>query len=226
VSEPIPQGDPDLPDELARLPHGRHGLPAEFVEHNQRERLIASFISLVGESGYGGATIEAVTAGAGVSSRAFYKYFDTIEECYIGAVERAVVRLEPVVAEAYRSQDEWPAAVRGAVQALLTEFTEHPDVARLLTAEPFVAGPGIARHHERLVERLVPYLRSGRDLRDGAELLPETTERGLLGSVNSLIARHALAGSDADYTRLLPDLLQFLFTPYLGPAEARRLAVP
>ena len=219
-----PQGDPELPDELARLPHGRHGLPAEFVERNQRERLIASFIALVGEVGYGGATIEAVTSGAGVSSRAFYKYFETIEDCFVGAFERSVERLEPKVAEAYGSEREWPQAVRAALLALLTEFSEDPDVARLLTAEPFVAGSEVARHHERLVERLVPYLRQGRELREGADALPPTTERGLLGSGNSLIARQALAGADTDYLRLLPDLLQFLLTPYLGPAEARRLA--
>lgn len=213
-----------MPDELARLPHGRHGLPPEFVERNQRERLIASFTALVGEFGYGGATIEAVTAGAGVSSRAFYKYFETVEECFIGAFERAVERLEPILSEAYDSEEEWPQAVRAALLALLEEFSAHHDVARLLTAEPFVAGPDVARHHEDLVERLVPYLRRGRNLRESADSLPPTMERGLLGSGNSLIARQALSRTDTDYSRLLPDLLQFLLTPYLGPAEARELA--
>ena len=225
VCPQIPKGDPDRPDELARLPHGRHGLPAEFVEHNQRERLLASFTALVGESGYGEATIEAVTAGAGVSSRAFYKYFKTIEDCYIGAFERAVEGLEAPVAEAYLGEAEWPRAIRAALLAGLREFSERPDVARLLTAEPFVAGPGVARHHEQLVERLVPFLRRGREQRKGADKLPETTERGLLGAANSLIARQALAGADSDYTRLLPDLLQFILTPYLGAAESRGLAV-
>jgi AcrR family transcriptional regulator len=224
VSPQIPQGDPDRPDELARLPHGRHGLPAEFVEHNQRERLIAAFTAIVGEAGYGEATIEAITAGAGVSSRAFYKYFKTIEDCYIGAFERAVEGLEPAVAEAYAGEAEWPRAIRAALLAGLGEFSERPEVARLLTSEPFVAGPGIARHHEQLVERLVPFLHRGRELRKGADSLPPTTERGLLGAANSLIARHAL-GSDSDYTQLLPDLLQFILIPYLGAAESRRLAI-
>ena len=223
MSAQIPQEDPELPDELARLPHGRHGLPAEFVEHNQRERLIASFTALVGESGYGEATIEAVTAGASVSSRAFYKYFETIEDCFAAAFEHAVERLEPPLAEAYRAESDWPAAIRAALRALLAEFTDDPDLARLLTAEPFVAGPQIARRHERLVERLVPYLRRGRQTHQDGDRLPEATERGLLGSANSLIARQALAGA-TDFTALLPDLVQFLLTPYLGPPEARRLA--
>jgi hypothetical protein len=84
LSKP-PGESPDLPDELAQLPHGRHGLPQEFVERNQRERLIAAFTELVGEVGYNDATITATTAGAAVSSRTFYDHFATLEECYLGA---------------------------------------------------------------------------------------------------------------------------------------------
>jgi AcrR family transcriptional regulator len=221
----MPAQDPNLPDELARLPHGRHGLPAEFVEHNQRERLIASFTELVGEEGYREATIGAITSGAGVSSRTFYKYFDTIEACYIAAFERAVEILQPAVAEAYASESEWASAVRAALEAILTQFSQHPELARLLTAEPFVAGPEIALRHKQVIERLVPYLKRGRELRRDAQPLPETTEKGLLGGASSLIGRQAFSSDDRDFTPLQSGLLQFLLTPYLGPAAAHNAAL-
>jgi AcrR family transcriptional regulator len=224
VSALNPEEDPHLPDELARLPHGRHGLPAEFVEHNQRERLIASFTAIVGESGYGEATIGAVTAGAGVSSRTFNKYFETIEDCYIAAFEKAIETLRPRVVEAFGAEDEWAAAIRAALQSVLTQFSENPDLARLLTAEPFVAGPQIAVRHRAIVDQMVPHLRRGRLLRTDSDPLPETTERGLLGAAISLVGRQAFSTDDEDFAKLLHDILQFLLTPYLGPAEARRLA--
>ncbi|MGH2625495.1 MAG: TetR/AcrR family transcriptional regulator, partial [Anaerolineales bacterium] len=182
----VPEEDPNLPDELARLPHGRHGLPAEFVERNQRERLVASLTALVGEEGYGGATIEAVTAGAGVSSRTFYKYFETMEDCFLAAFEKGVEVARQSVAEAFFAEEEWPAAVRAGLAALLERFTRFPDVARLLTVEPFVVGPQIAIHHKEVIEQMVPFLRRGRALRKGADLLPETTERGLLGGASTI----------------------------------------
>jgi AcrR family transcriptional regulator len=218
-------GNPDLPDELARLPHGRHGLPAEFVARNQRERLIASFTALLGEGGYGEATIDAIKDGAGVSSRTFYKYFETIEDCYLAAFDRALERLQPAVREAYLSETEWPSGIRAALDSLLSQFSELPDLARLLCAEPFVAGPKIAERHKAVIEQLVPFLRRGRELRKGSDQLPETTEKGLLGGVSSMIGRQAFAATDGDFTGLLPGLLQFLLTPYLGPADARGLAV-
>lgn len=223
MSSNLPADDPHKPDELAQLPHGRHGLPPEFVDRNHRERLIASFIALIGDVGYGGATITGVLEGAGVSSRTFYKFFDTIEDCCIAAFEKGVDDLRPVVVEAYRSEVEWPLRIRAVIAALLAEFADWPDLARLLTVEPFVAGPEVARRHKAALEGLVPYLREGRELRSG-EPLPDTAERGILGAANSMVGRQVMAGRGEDLTRLLPDLAQFVLTPYLGAAEARRFA--
>jgi AcrR family transcriptional regulator len=224
VSSKLPAGSQEHPDELAQLPHGRHGLPVEFVEHNQRERLIASFTQLVGEVGYSGATITAVTEGAGVASRTFYKYFETVEEVCIAAFEKAAADLRPLLVEAYLGESEWPLRIRAVLAVLLADFAELPDVARLLTAEPFVAGPEIARRHKAAIEEMVPHLREGRELRPADEPLPDTAERGILGAVNSMIARHVLAGRGEEMPSLLPDLTQFVLTPYLGAAEARLVA--
>jgi AcrR family transcriptional regulator len=226
VSSKIPAENPHHPDELAQLPHGRHGLPPEFVEHNQRERLIASFTALVGEVGYSGATITAVTEGAGVASRTFYKYFDTIDEVCVAAFEKGVEDLRPLVVAAYRSETEWPLRIRAVIAAFLADFAAYPELARLLTAEPFVAGPELARMHKAAIEGLVPFLREGRSLQDGREPLPDTAERGILGAVNSMVGRQATAGRGEELEALLPDLTQFVLTPYLGAVEARRVAVP
>jgi AcrR family transcriptional regulator len=225
VSSKIPAENPHHPDELAQLPHGRHGLPQEFVEHNQRERLLASFVALVGELGYNDVTITAIIDGAGVASRTFYKYFDTVEDACIAAFEKGVEDLRPLVVEAYHSQDEWPLRVRAVLAAFLADFAEYPELARLLTAEPFVAGPEVARRHKAALEGLVPFLRKGRELREGGEPLPETAERGILGAVNSMVGRQLTAGRGEELESLLPDLTQFVLTPYLGAAKARAVAI-
>jgi AcrR family transcriptional regulator len=216
-----PAENPHHPDELAQLPHGRHGLPPEFVAHNQRERLIASFTALVGEVGFSGATITAITEGAAVSSRTFYKFFETVEDCCIAAYEKGVADLTPLVVDAYDSEEEWPPKVRAVIAAILGEFADYPELGRLLTVEPFVAGPEIARRHKAAIEGLVPYLRAGRRLSDCPDQLPDTAEKALLGAAASTVGRHILAQGGERLTALLPDLTQFVLTPYLGPAEAR-----
>ena len=224
MSSKIPAGDPHLPDELAQLPHGRHGLPPDFVERNHRERLIASFLALVDQVGYSGVTITGIVEGASVSLRTFYKHFETVEGICIAAFDRGIENLRPVIVGAYRSEEEWPLQVRAALAAALESLAEYPALARLLTAEPFVAGPELARRHRAAIEELVRFLRAGRKQRAGGEPLPETAERGILGAVNSMVGRQLLAGRGEQLEALLPDLTQFVLTPYLGAAEARRVA--
>jgi AcrR family transcriptional regulator len=224
VSSKIPAEDPRFPDVLAQLPHGRHGLPPEFVEHNQQERLIASFVALVDEVGYNGVSITAVADGAVVANRTFYKYYETIEDIAIATFDKGVEELRPLVLEAYRSESEWPRQIRAILAVLLASFAEYPERARFLTAEPFVAGPVLARRHRAAIEELVPFLRKGREMRSEGADLPETTERGIIGAVNSMVARRLTAGRGERLQDLLPDLTQFVLTPYVGGAEARRIA--
>ena len=146
-----PGESPEAPDELARLPHGRHGLPAEFVARNQRQRLLASLINTVAEHGYNETTITRVIEGAAVSSRTFYKYFATVEECYLAAFDATVDLLAARLAEAYRAEVEWPLKVRAALAALLELFAASPELARLCLIEPFVAGPAISRRYQEAI---------------------------------------------------------------------------
>lgn len=221
----LPGESPDEPDDLARLPRGRHGLPPEFVEHNQRQRLIASLVRTVAEVGYNDTTITRIIEGASVTTRTFYEHFENVEQCYLAAFDSTAELLAERLSEAHGSETEWPLQVRASIAALLEFFATSPELGRLCLVEPFVAGPAISRHYQAAVELLVPYLREGRELGAGPESFPETTERGLLGSIASQIARK-LSASEADgLPGLLPDLTQFALTPYLGASEARRVAL-
>jgi AcrR family transcriptional regulator len=223
VSSDTPGERPEQPDDLARLPHGRHGLPPEFVARNQSQRLLASLIGIIAEQGYNAATITLVTEGAGVTTRTFYKYFDTVEACYLAAFDAVVELLAARLAEAWDGAEEWPTKVRAGLAAGLEFFAGSPDLARLLLSEPFVAGPAISRRYQEEVGRLAPFLRQGREFTAEAGSFPESTERGLIGSIASQIGRKASAGEAAELPGLLPDLVQFALTPYLGAAEARRV---
>ncbi len=225
MSSDPPREQPEQPDELARLPHGRHGLSAEFVAHNQSQRLLVSLIRSVASEGYDATTITAITDGAGVTTRTFYKYFDSVESCYLAAFDAAVELLAARLAEAYDSAPDWPLKIRAALAAALEFFSTSPELARLCLTVPFVAGPTIARHYQEQIERLVPFLREGRELSSEVDAFPETTERGLIGSIASQIGRKVSAGEAESLPELLADLVQFALAPYLGAETARRIAL-
>ena len=217
---------PEYPPELARLPPGRHGLPREFVSRNQRERLIAGLAEAVAENGYAGTTIAHITRHAAVSRRTFYEHFNSKDECFIAAYDTVMTELNRRVGEAFEQQEEWPQAVRAGLAAMLDFLISEPHLARLSMVEALVAGPVVVERYDAAIQSLVPYFEAGRKGRSREVLagLSSTTEEALIGGIVSLISRRIFADRTDELEALLPDLVEFALTPYLGSAEAAKVA--
>jgi AcrR family transcriptional regulator len=216
----------EYPPELSRLPPGRHGLPREFVVHNQRERLIAGLAEAIAENGYASTTIAHITRHAAVSRRTFYEHFSSKDECFICAYDTVMEQLRERVDGAYQEQEEWPQAIRAGIAAMLGFLAAEPNLARLSMVEALVAGPVVVERYDAAIRGLVPYLEAGREGRSPEVLarLSPTTEEALVGGMVSLISRRIIAGQTAELVQLLPDLVEFALTPYLGTAAAASVA--
>ncbi|MBS1863731.1 MAG: TetR/AcrR family transcriptional regulator [Actinobacteria bacterium] len=216
----------EYPPELSRLPPGRHGLPRDFVVHNQRERLIAGLAEAVAEKGYGGTTIADVTRHAAVSRRTFYEHFDGKDECFVAAFDTVTEQLRERVDAAYEAEDDWPAQIIAAIEEMLAFLASEPNLARLAIVEALVAGPVVVERYDAAVQTFLPYLRAGREGRPKAVLdhLSDSTEEALVGGMVSLISRRIVAGQTDELEALGPDLVEFTLAPYLGNEEAAQLA--
>jgi AcrR family transcriptional regulator len=225
-SEGPESGAEDYPPELARLPPGRHGLPREFVTHNQRERLIAGIAEAIAENGYSGTTIAHITRAAAVSRRTFYEHFSSKDECFVAAYDTVMKELRERVSAAFEEQDEWAHAIRAGIEAMLQFLAAEPNLARLCMVEALVAGPAVVERYDAAIQSFVPYFQEGRKGRPPEVLsrLSPTTEEALVGGMVSLISRRIIAGKAEELEELLPDLVEFTLTPYLGSAEAAEIA--
>jgi AcrR family transcriptional regulator len=216
----------EYPPELARLPPGRHGLPREFVTHNQRERLIAGIAEAIAEHGYSGTTIAHITRSAAVSRRTFYEHFSSKDECFVAAYDTVMKELRERVSTAFDGRDEWPEAIRAGIEAMLQFLAAEPNLARLCMVEALVAGPAVVERYDAAIQSFVPYFQRGREGRSDEVLsrLSPTTEEALVGGMVSLISRRIIAGRTEELEQLLPDLVEFTLTPYLGSAAAAKIA--
>jgi AcrR family transcriptional regulator len=191
---------------------------------SQRERLLAGIAQAVAANGYRAATITQIVKAASVSSRAFYELFESKEECFLVAFDAVVAHLEELVVEAARGEPDWPHQVVAGLRATLGFFTEEPNLARLCLVEPVTATPVIATRFRDVVIDRSRALKPGRLERGEAEELPDSTEDSLLGGLIALVSRSIITGAANSLEDLLPDLLDFVLSPYLGPEGARKLA--
>ena len=211
-------------EELGPLPAGRHGYSREQVAHHQRERLIAGLAAAVADRGYAAVTLGDITREARVSRRVFYENFEGKEQCFLAAFEVVVDHLRELIAAAAEPQPDWPRRAIAATRAVLAFLASEPDLARLLLVESRGAGPAVGRRFNEAVGELAPLLAMGRAERDSDRPLPDSTEDSVLGSLVSLVFRKVAAGEAKRLEELLPECVEFVLAPYLGPAEAARLA--
>jgi AcrR family transcriptional regulator len=196
------------------LPAGRHGLPREFVERNQRERILTALVDVVAEHGYNAMTVAHITKAAGVSRRTFYEHFDDKESCFLAAYEMVADHVVESMRTAAASFDDWPQQLRAALATMLRFFAAEPELARLCMIEPVAAGGQVAARHRQTMHRFAEILREGRREPDGGAL-PEVTEETLVGGVASLIARELHAGRAEQLEGMLDDLVALIEAPYL-----------
>jgi AcrR family transcriptional regulator len=210
--------------ELGPLPGGHHGLSREQILESQRERLLAAIAQEVAANGYRATTITDVVKLASVSSRDFYEHFEGKEDCFLAAFEAVRDYLERLLTTAVATEPDWPHRVIAALRAALQFFASEPELARLCLIESVSATPTIAIRFREVVLACVPMLEPGRAETPDAADLPPSTEDSLLGGIISLVSHSIIAGETERLSKLLPDLVDFTLTPYLGPEMAADLA--
>ena len=141
-----------------KLPPGRHGLPRQFVLHNQRGRLVEAAMHVFGTRSFGEARVADVLERAAISRKTFYEQFADKEACFMAAYEAASVRVRDAVRVAAREQNGWDDSVHAGIEALLQFLASEPELARLLVVEVTGAGPSALRRRADAVRSFAAML--------------------------------------------------------------------
>jgi AcrR family transcriptional regulator len=212
------------PSRLGRLPPGRHGLPREFVEQNQRERIAAGMIATVAEHGYHDATVARVVEAAGVSRRSFYTHYSSKEQCFLETYDMIAAFLRETVTGAASEAEPWAVGVRAKVAAILAVFAANPDLARYTLIAPTRAGEQIAERYQRGVANVLAQIKLGMPPPPAVEPPPENVQFSLVAGMATLIVSRVEAGDGERLPELLPHLVEYLLSPFVGRDAALQVA--
>jgi AcrR family transcriptional regulator len=222
------EGDSDyrLPPALARLPTDRGRLRREFVEQNQRDRILLASLEVFGTKGFAAATVKDLVAEASVSRGTFYKFFPDKDACLLGLAEEVLGWLEDEGRDAARDATDWPAAVTAVTRRMIELLREDPRVADLCGTELLLGGPEVRARRDSALEDLASALRRGREERPWGGGLPGSLESLLAQGALALATRKIVHGTERDAKALADELPQILLIPYLGAKDARRAVRP
>jgi AcrR family transcriptional regulator len=134
-------------------------LPAELVERNQRERLIAAMAETCAERGYAASSVADVAKRAGVSTASFYRQFKDKRECMLVSFEELFGRLLEGVERACAAEAKPAARARRSAAAAAELLASDQPTACLLSVEILAVGTaGVSAQHEA-IERMAALLR-------------------------------------------------------------------
>jgi AcrR family transcriptional regulator len=191
----------------------RPELPREFVASHKRRRMMEAIAELTAENGYEATKIADIVRRAAVARKTLYDNFDGKEDLFLSAVDSTLTEMRAAVEEACEQSDSPEDGVVAGLGALLDYVVEHPAASRMCMVEAISATPSSARLYDAGMHKFVELLRRS-DL-EGPDL-PETIEESLAGGVAWILQLQIRRGESERSTDLLPELSQFVLSPYLG----------
>ena len=208
----------------ARPSPGRQPLSKEFITRHQRARIISALAEETAARGYQAVTVADIVGRAGIARNTFYDNFASKEDCFLAAQQYAVDTALGRVVEAAGEVESWPARVQAGLAAFLRYVASEPALARTCMVEALTAGPASVERYEQSMQAFIPLFRIGRTVSRRGSELPETLEEQTIGGIFWVIYNRVIAGETEGIERLLPDLVEFALTPYLGAKAAKRAA--
>jgi AcrR family transcriptional regulator len=191
----------------------RPELPREFVAGHKRRRMMEAIAALTAERGYEATKIADIVRSAAVARKTLYDNFDGKEDLFLSAVDSVLTEMRVVVEEACARSEPGEEGIVAGLSALLDYIAEHPAAARMCMVEAISATPSSARLYDAGMRDFVELLRRGAP---GGADLPETIEESLVGGVAWILQQQIRRGEAARAGGLLPELSQFVLSPYLG----------
>jgi AcrR family transcriptional regulator len=179
--------------------------------------MMEAIAELTSEKGYEATKIADIVGRARVARKTLYDNFDGKEDLFLAAVDSYLDELRKQVTEACASNEgPWQRGVEAGLAAFLDFLAEHPAAARMCMIEAVSATPPAGARYDAAVHWFVQQLREAVPSDAG---LPDTIEETLIGGV-AWIANQQIRRGEADRAQeLLPELSEFLLSPYHGVAE-------
>ena len=176
------------------------------------------------EKGYRAVTVADIVRHAGIARNTFYENFASKDVCFLAASEFAVTEALRRVVDAAGKVESWPARVNAGLAAFLGYVAAEPALARLCMVEALSAGPAAIDRYERSIQAFIPLFRMGRKVSAQGEELPGTLEETIIGGIFWIVYQRITMGQTDQIEELLPELVEFALTPYLGAEAAKRSA--
>lgn len=203
---------------------GRRQLSRDFITRHQRLRIIDALAAETAEKGYRSVTVADIVRRARIARNTFYENFGSKQDCFLATLDYALEEAMRRIVDAASEVESWQGRVRAGLGAFLGYVAEEPALARTCLVDSLSAGPESLARYEDGLQAFLPLFRLGRKVSPRGDELPATLEEAVAGGIFWVVYERIVRGEAERVEELVPDLVEFALTPYVGAEAARRLS--
>jgi len=197
---------------------------ATLLHPSERERILRAAAAICAEQGYGGMSVAAISARAGVQEEAFLRIFADAEDCMVAAMNAITSQVLAEVSRVYSpDRSEWESGMRG-IRAILELMAAHPNFAYLGYVGARQMAPPRATEVYRTAHGLLAMMIERLWEFSALETQPSPAASAAPGGAEAVVRRELAAERAERLPELLPDFVYAATVPFLGQEEALRLA--
>jgi AcrR family transcriptional regulator len=191
-----------------------------YIHEAHRLRVLWATAVLACDRGWESVTVSGIIGRAGISRQAFYRLFNSREECLVAVLEQAVEQATARVGAAYDSRARWVDRVRAGLLALLELFDEQPELAELCVLTAVAAPHATLAHRKKILDTLAAILDEGREEPRAVPTPSPLAAEAAIGGALAVLHRRLLQRERQGLVELLNPLMAIVVLPYLGVAAA------
>jgi AcrR family transcriptional regulator len=175
--------------------------------------MIDAMSELCAEQGYEATKIADVVRRAHVARKTLYDNFSGKEELFLAAFDATLADAADKVDEACDPipTEDWERRTEAGLRAVLEFVATHPAEAKLWFVEAPAATPDAAARYDAALEGFITRLR---EAAPPGPSRATTLEEALVGGTIWIIQREVRRDAAADAAALLPELAEFIISPY------------
>lgn len=123
-----------------------------------RALILTSTAELTAANGYSSLTLSGIHRGAGVSRAIFKSHFESVEDCFIAAMEQRTAEALAQAARAQTAGRTWPGGLYRAISALCDQIAGDPLLAGVCLVDNFASDSSGSRIRRQLIAKVVEQL--------------------------------------------------------------------
>src|SRR6188768_98490 len=185
------------------------GMDSQDVAADQTARVHRAMTEIVAEQGYDAVKVREVVKLAGVSTKSFYRHFESKEDCFLRTHEMVIRHARSGLLTSQSGEEDWRERPRLIYAAFSQQVELDPDAAQLALVAAYADGPAALEQAQRAEETFVAMIGASFARAPDGIVVPPMVIEGMMAGIGRISRNRLLAGRQGELAGMEAEIMEW-----------------